>query len=100
MTGRCTARFALGAFGCDWCWFRRVRLILTSSEPTTLNGSAAPVAVRAADLALIQLIYEALRTAGASHERRDIFCLRRNMIELEHEPVGKAAVDARQFTKW
>jgi len=62
------APFALGIIGSVWWWFRRVRCILTSSEPTTLNGGAAPVAVRAADLALIQLVGEALRTAGASHE--------------------------------
>ena len=73
--------------------------ILTSPEPTTLNGSAPPVAVRTADLAHIQLVYEALRTTGASHERRDVFCLRFNTIELEHERVRNAAVDARRFAK-
>jgi hypothetical protein len=99
MAGRCTAPFALGSFRWDWCWLRRVPWILTSSEPTTLNSSAAPVAVRAADLALIQLVYEALRTAGTSHERGDVLCLRFNMIELEHERVRKAAVNARGFPK-
>jgi hypothetical protein len=64
-----------------------------------VNSSPAPVAVRAPDLAFVELVDEALRAAGASHQRRDVFCFRLNMIELKQERVRKAAVDARRFTK-
>jgi hypothetical protein len=57
------------------------------------------VAVRAADLALIEFVDEALRPASASHECGDVFRLRLNMIELERQRVRKPAVDARCFAQ-
>src|SRR5262245_48122908 len=77
----------------------RVCRIPRSSKPTSLNCSAAPVAVRAADLALAQLIDQALRVAPASHKRRDVFRLRLKMIELEHKRVREGAIDTRRFAE-
>src|SRR5437016_481273 len=44
--------------------------MLTRSELTTLNCNAAPVAIRAAELAPVELTDEGLRAATASHKVR------------------------------
>jgi len=79
---------------------RSVHWIFARTEPTTLNGTAATVAVRTANLAFIELTDEALRAASASHKAGDVFGLRLKMIELKHERIRNAAVDARLFAKW
>lgn len=71
----------------------RLSQILTGSKPTALSRRPAPVAVRAAHLALIQLIDQGLGATAASHQRRYLFCLRLDVVELEYKNVCNATVD-------
>jgi hypothetical protein len=52
------------------------------------------VTIRTANLALLQLIDQALAAAAAAHERRNVHRLRPPVVELEHERVRDAAVNA------
>ena len=55
----------------------------------------APVAVRAADVALGDLGVDGRDAAAVPRQARDGVALDTDVIELEHERIALAAVDAR-----
>jgi len=69
------------------------------NHPPRARGGPTPVAVRTADLALVQLIHQPLGATAASHKRGDVFRLWLQMIELKHKRVRQAAFDSRRCAK-
>jgi hypothetical protein len=83
---------------------RRVRYQLRHGGNTSLRSlhpglpileGATPVAVGAADLALRDLSLEPIQAAAAPGKLDHVRTLICNVIELEHDEIGKSAVDAK-----
>src|SRR3954453_20971825 len=62
---------------------------------TAAPRGGAPVAIRAADVALGDLGVDSGKAAAVPRQTRDGVALETDVIELEDQRIGRAAVDAR-----
>src|SRR3954454_24753331 len=62
---------------------------------TSAPCGRAPVAIRAADVALGDLGVDGAKAAAVPRQTRDGVALETDVIELEDQRIGRAAVDAR-----
>src|SRR5436190_666268 len=65
---------------------------------TAAPRGRAPVAIRAADVALGDLGVDGGKAAAVPRQTRDGVALETDVIELEDQRIGRAAVDARVVT--